>query len=75
MQGLQSQTQQADGTQAQPVAATQAVIQDPSPASAGSAAATATTLPFSSTATAVTDRKSTRLNSSHAITSRMPSSA
>ncbi|KAG2607215.1 AT-rich interactive domain-containing protein 1A-like [Panicum virgatum] len=51
--GLQSQTQQADGTQAQPVAATQAVTQDPSPA-----AATATTLPFSSTATAATDSAS-----------------
>ncbi|CAL5053733.1 unnamed protein product [Urochloa decumbens] len=55
--GVQSQTQQADGTQSQPGAATQAVTQDPSLASA--AAGTATTLPSSTTATAVTDSAST----------------
>ncbi|TKW22413.1 hypothetical protein SEVIR_4G227000v4 [Setaria viridis] len=55
--GVQSQTQQTDGTQVQPAVATQAVTQDPSLASAGSAAGTATTLP-STTATVVADSAS-----------------
>ncbi|TKW17749.1 hypothetical protein SEVIR_5G388300v4 [Setaria viridis] len=53
--GSQSQTHQADGSQAQPSAATtQAITQDPSLAPAGSAAAPAMTLPSAATATAVT---------------------
>ncbi|XP_062207451.1 uncharacterized protein LOC133909161 [Phragmites australis] len=52
--GLQSQTQQTDGSQAQSsVASTQAVTHDPSlVASEGSAAAASTTLPSASAATA-----------------------
>ncbi|XP_062226220.1 chromatin modification-related protein eaf-1-like [Phragmites australis] len=54
--GLQPQTQQTDGSQAQPsVLTTQSVAQDPSlVASAGSAAAADTTLPSATTTTAVT---------------------
>uniref|UniRef100_A0A0A9DH11 RING-type domain-containing protein n=1 Tax=Arundo donax TaxID=35708 RepID=A0A0A9DH11_ARUDO len=54
--GLQSQTQQTDGNQAQSsVVTTQAVTQDPSlVASSGSAAAAATILPSATQATAVT---------------------
>ncbi|WVZ68152.1 hypothetical protein U9M48_017128 [Paspalum notatum var. saurae] len=52
--GLQSQTQQADGNLVQPSAGTtQAVAQDSSLASVGSAPAPATTLPSATTATAV----------------------
>ncbi|KAL6840194.1 hypothetical protein ACP4OV_030004 [Aristida adscensionis] len=53
--GLQSQTQQSDGSQAQAsTAITQAVTQDSSLAPAGSLAAPAATLPSATTATAVT---------------------
>ncbi|PWZ33654.1 hypothetical protein Zm00014a_011545 [Zea mays] len=76
--GLQSQTQQADGSQVQlAMATTQPVIQDSSLASAGSAAAAATTLtkPSSTTATVVTDSAAATGGAAGATTAAVPSSA
>ncbi|AQK96878.1 hypothetical protein ZEAMMB73_Zm00001d011427 [Zea mays] len=76
--GLQSQTQQADGSQVQLAAATtQPVTQDPSLASAGSAAPAVTTLPKPSltTATAVTSSATATGGAAGATTAAVPSSA